>query len=214
MSKDVKEKAGAGSEAFPGKLLKPMKEANLTSEMLDLLVEYYHNAYDDLSFETLSNIHNSYSESIVVFPTVNQFGRLRIGAEVIGSTFSARHIKSANILSQFVLDDNTTDTYPGQVQFYFEHTVHLPAEGSVKHYLAFVRWYKPAEDKRSRFHCNIDNDICNIELWKKDFYEPKRDCIIPIHNILGRFVAGTMKIGKKNPKEYLTVIPINRKIHI
>ena len=214
MSKNVKENAGTGSEPFPGALLKPTKEANLPVNVLNLLVEYYQNAYD-YSFVTLSNIHNSPPESKVVFPKVNYFGRLRIGAEVIGSTFSARHTRSANILSQFVLDDdNTTNTYPGQVQFFFEHTIHLPAEVSVKHYLAFVRWYKPAEDNRSRFHCKIDNDICNIELWKKDFYELGRDCIIPIHNILGRFVAGTIKIGKKNPKEYLTVIPINRKIHI
>jgi hypothetical protein len=143
---------------------------------------------------------------------------LRIGAEVIGSKFSARHIRSANVLSQFVLDDgNTTDTYPGQVQFFFEHNIQLP-NGNQKHYLAFVRWHKKSKDHRTRFHCQINNNdngnICNIELWEKDFYELGRDCIIPIHNILGRFVAGTMKIGKKNPKEYLTVIPINRKIHI
>jgi hypothetical protein len=69
--------------------------------------------------------------------------------------------------------------------------------------LAFIKWYKPAEDHRSRFHCQIDKDdtkICNIELWKKDFYKLSRDCIIPVHNILGRFIAGTMKIGKKIPK--------------
>ena len=56
--------------------------------------------------------------------------------------------------------------------------------------------------------------ICNIELWKKDFYELSQDCIIPVHNILGRFIAGTMKIGKRSPTEYLSVVPINKKIHI
>ena len=49
---------------------------------------------------------------------------------------------------------------------------------------------------------------------EKGFYELSRDCIIPIHSILGHFIAGTMKIGKKNSKEYLSVIPINKKIHI
>ena len=81
----------------------------------------------------------------------------------------------------------------------------------------FVRWYEAADDRRSRFHCQIDKEdmkICNIELWKKDFYELSRDCIIPVHNILGRFIAGTMKIGKRSPTEYLSVIPINKKIHI
>ena len=121
------------------------------------------------------------------------------------------------ILSQFILDDdNTTDIYPSQVQFFFKHTVQL-SEGPVTHSLAFVRWYEAADDRRSRFHCQIDKDdmkICNIELWKKDFYELSRDCIIPVHNILGCFIAGTMKIGKRNPTEYLSVVPINKKIHI
>src|SRR6059058_4259702 len=87
-------------------------------------------------------------------------------------------------------------------------SIQLP-EGPATHSLAFVRWYDKVDDRRSRFHCQIGNDdekICNIELWKRDFYELSRDCIIPIHSILGCFIAGTMKIGKKNPKEYLSVI--------
>src|ERR1044071_2931005 len=98
----------------------------------------------------------------------------------------------------------------------YQHWIQLP-EGPATHSLAFVKWYDKADDRRSRFHYQIGNDdekICNIELWKKDFYELSRDCIIPIHSILGHFIAGTMKIGKKNPKEYLSVIPINKKIHI
>jgi hypothetical protein len=214
MSKNVKDNAGVGSEPFPGKLLKPMKkDVNLPPEVLTLLVDYYHNAYS-YPFVTLSNVHNSSTESIVVLPKINQFGRLRLGAEIFGSTFSKRYIRSANVLAQFILDDNTTDTYPGQVQFFFEHSIVLPEEGLVTHHLTFIRWYAAAEDRRSRFHCQIDKEICNIELWKNNFYELGRDCIIPIHNLLGRFVAGTVNIGKKNPKTYLSVIPINRKIHI
>ena len=165
MAKDVRDKAGVGSEAFPGTLLKPMKEGSLPDEILELLVEYYNNVYDH-SFVTLSNVHKSSQESRVVLPKVNYFGRLRIGAEVIGSTFSARHTRSANILSQFVVDDNnTTDIYPGQVQFFFKHTIRLP-ESETTHTLAFVRWYEAADDRRSRFHCQVDKDleICNIEL--------------------------------------------------
>jgi hypothetical protein len=118
---------GEGSEPFPGTLLKPMKKnVNLQLEVLELLIKYYHNAYG-ISFVTLSNIHNSPSNSILVLPKVNLFARLRLGAEVFGSTFSPRYTRSANILAQFVLDDdNTTDTYPGQVQFFFEHTIYLP----------------------------------------------------------------------------------------
>src|SRR5436309_112060 len=217
MSKNVTEKVGTGSEPFPGTFMKPMKkDVDLPTEVLELLMEYYRNAYE-YAFATVSNIHTSSEDSIVILSKVNQFSRLRVGAKVFGSTHLPRyHIKLANILSQFVIDDNTTDIYSRQVQFFFEHTIQL-LEGPVTHLLAFVKWYNKADDRRSRFHCQIGNDdekICNIELWKRDFYELSRDCIIPIHSILGRFITGTMKIGKKNPKEYLSVIPINKKIHI
>ena len=47
MLKNVKEKAGTGSEPFSGTLLKLMKkEVNLQLEVLELLIKYYHNAYD------------------------------------------------------------------------------------------------------------------------------------------------------------------------
>src|SRR5581483_10770463 len=144
MSRNVQEKAGSRSESFLGTLINLTKEVNLSAEILDLLVDYYHNMYDH-SFITLSRVHNSSEESIVVLPKANQFSRIRIRAEVIKLTFVLRHIRSANVLSQFVLDDNTTDTFSGQVQFFFKHTIQLP-EGLTMYTLTFVRWYKAAKD--------------------------------------------------------------------
>ena len=93
--------------------------------------------------------------------------------------------------------------------------IQLP-EGEMTHSLVFVRWYKKPDDKRNQFHCQIDGNlkIYNIELWNKSFYDLGRDCIIPIHSILGQFVAGNIKFSKKNPREYLSVIPINQKIYM
>jgi hypothetical protein len=56
--------------------------------------------------------------------------------------------------------------------------------------MAFVRWYKPANSSSVRHHFSIDDDVktCNVELWQTSFYPISRDNIIPIHNILGRFV--------------------------
>ncbi len=51
-------------------------------------------------------------------------------------------------------------------------------------------------------------------MWKNEFYELSQDCIIPIYNILGQFIAGKMQISKKKTKDYLSVILINRKIHV
>ncbi|PKY38938.1 hypothetical protein RhiirA4_452040 [Rhizophagus irregularis] len=195
MSRNVEEMAGTGFESFPGTFLNPKKlNTDLPNEILDLLVEYYSNAYER-DFVTLSNIHIANTNAIPVLSKVNIYGRLQISSEVFGSSFSKRHIRSAKILSQFT-HGNTKETYPRVVQFYFEHTIHLP-EGSKNHALAFVRWYRPANDHNTRFHCRINDEVesCNIELWKKEFFEYSRDCIIPIHSILGRFVEGSFTIA-------------------
>src|SRR6266511_482081 len=137
MSKNVTEKAGTGSELFPGTFMKPMKkDVDLPTKVLKLLVEYYCNAYE-YAFAIISNIHTSSEDSIIILSKVNQFSRLRVGAEVFGLIHLPRYIKSANVLSQFVIDDNTTDIYPEQVQFFFEHMIQL-LEGPATHSLALL----------------------------------------------------------------------------
>ena len=81
------------------------------------------------------------------------------------------------------------------------------------HYLAYVRWYKKT---KNRFHFSINEEqMCNVELWDTEFYPKSRDCIIPVHHILGRFVPVKYKISdRKNAKEYLAVNPINRKYNL
>ena len=215
LSTKIEEGAAYGSETFPGFFLGPFKKnVILQQEFQQLLAEFYCNTYNK-DFVTLLHIHKASESSIPVDPNVDQYSRLRIGTEVFGSKLSSRHVKSAKILARFFTDDDNSDIYPGQVQFFFEHTVRLPEVKT--HYLAFVRWYKAAENHKTRFHCRIDNNddrTCNIELWKPEFYEVGRDCIIPIHNILCRFVSGSFEVGKRKPKKYMSIIPINRKFHI
>src|SRR5437773_8037711 len=88
MSKNVTEKVGTGSEPFPGTFMKPMKkDVDLPTEVLELLVEYYCNAYE-YAFATVSNIHTSSEDSIVILSKVNQFSKLitkiyQIGKHII-----------------------------------------------------------------------------------------------------------------------------------
>src|SRR2546421_8830854 len=97
ISKNVTEKAEIGSELFPGTFMKLMKkDVDLPTEVLELLVEYYCNTYE-YAFVTISNIHISSENSIIILSKVNQFSRLRVGVEVFGSTHSPKYIKSANI---------------------------------------------------------------------------------------------------------------------
>ena len=54
-----------------------------------------------------------------------------------------------------------------------------------------------------------------VELWKNEFYSYGRDSIIPVQNILCRFVPVKCKISNRQDAiEYLAINPINRKFHI
>ncbi len=68
---------------------------------------------------------------------MNQFGRCWISSEIFGSTLSLRHVKSSYILAKFIISDGIVDCYPGQVQYYFIHTVDF-LDSSYEHFLAYV----------------------------------------------------------------------------
>lgn len=207
----IKDESAIGTEPFPGELINPCHETILPNNILDLLVKFYENLYDD-HFISISSMIGP-SNDIVVNSKVKQHGRLRVGADIYGSVQAARHEKSSYILARFVQDDATIDTYPGQVQFFFEHTVYKPQ--ATVHSLALVRWYKPVRDHKTRYYCQVDEEdikSCNIELWSNDFYDLSRDSIIPIHNILGKFIKCKFYTGKNKQKEYMAVIALNKKI--
>jgi len=66
------------------------------------------------------------------------------------------------------------------------------------------------------FSIDDDEETCNVELWKNEFLPSYgRDSIIPVQNILCRFVPVKCKISnRQNAIEYLAINPINRKFHI
>ncbi len=209
----IEDESAIGTEPFPGELLNLCQETNLPSNILDLLVEYYDNLYDDY-FISISSVTASSSNCNVVNSRIKQYGRLRIGADIYGSVQAARHEKSSYILARFVQNDGTVDTYPGQVQFFFEHAIYLNNKLTT-HSLALVKWYKLVQDHEIRYYCQVDdNDIksCNIELWSNEFYDMSRDSIIPIHNVLSKFIKSKFYVGRKKPIEYMAVIPLNKKI--
>jgi len=184
--------------------------------MLDRMVEYYLASYVDHNFRKPfgKDDTDDTDDSIIIRVMINKYGRCRIGSEIFGSAMSSRHIASSYILAKFMMSNaDEVDCYPGRIQFFFNHTVDLP-DGSFEHNLAYIRWYKPVQ-QRYHFSINDEQQTCNVELWSKDFYTESRDCIIPIHHILGRFVPVKYKIAnRRDAIEYLAVNPINRKYHI
>src|SRR5437588_1750537 len=112
------------------------------------------------------------------------------------------HIESSSVLAQLVTTNRSVNSFPGQVQYFFEHSVNL-LNGLVEHKLAYIQWYKPVN---SRYYVSSTDDdgTCNVELWNPEFCPAKRECIILIHNIFGRFIPFRYKISnRKNSKEYL-----------
>lgn len=206
-----------GSEPFPGEMLMPCENrVALPDNIYQILADYYNNAYDSSSFVTISESTLISSSDLIVIPNmVNQFGRVRISTEVFGSAIAPRYLKNANVLAKFIQNNEITDLFPGQVQYYFEHTIRISGELKT-HRLAFIKWYKPAPNQKTRFYTNIDGDekSSNIELWKSEFYDIARDCLIPIHYLYSRFVSSKFVVGKKNPITYNAVIPINRQFHL
>src|ERR1051325_1226956 len=211
-SVNIRESVITGREAFPGEMLRPSNDdILLSSEMLDRIVEYYTATYERYNFR--KPFGEGDDDSITIRVKMNQFGRCRIGSEIFGSSISSRHIKSSYVLSKFMTSNDEVDSYPGQIQYFFNHTVDL-LEGKFEHSLAYIKWYRPAS---SRFHFSIDDEeqTCNVELWRTNFYPESRDCIIPVHHILGRFVPVKYKISnRQNAVEYLAINPISRKYHI
>ncbi|GET63382.1 hypothetical protein GLOIN_2v1786147 [Rhizophagus irregularis DAOM 181602=DAOM 197198] len=213
-SRNIHESTTTGKEAFPGEMLRPVfNDIVMSSDMLDLIVEYYMASYEMMEFR--KPFGEGAEDSIIVQVKMNQFGRCRIGSEIFGSSISSRHVKSSFILAKFMTESGDIDCYPGQVQYFFTHAVNLP-DGLSEHNLAFIRWYKPAESSNIRYHFRVrDDEICNVELWGTEFYPESRDCIIPVHHILGRFIPTKYRIsGRRSSNVYLAVNPVNRKFHI
>ena len=101
-------------------------------------------------------------DSIIIRVNMNKFGRCRIGSEIFGSEMSYRYNTCSYILAKFITNADEIDCYPGQIQYFFKHTINLP-ERAFEHNLAYVQWYKPAS---SQYHFSIDDDerTCNVEL--------------------------------------------------
>jgi hypothetical protein len=141
-SRNIADSPITGSEKFPGSLLKPQFENICLEESIhDLLIEYYMDTYVDSTFR--KPFTEDTPNSVIVLNKANQYGRCQIGAEIFGSIISSRHIKNSFILAKFInRDGNSVDIYPGQIQYFFEHSIYLSSQNLV-HTFALLDGIKP-----------------------------------------------------------------------
>jgi hypothetical protein len=193
-----------GTEPIPGKMLRPSYlEVVMPLELRRFLCEWYSILYEKEENDILGfmDLH------------INQHTRLQLGSEIFGSMLSGCQEKNATILAKWkAVFDNSIDIYPGEVQYYFEHTLRLP-EGSRTHLLAYVKWYKSASSSSIRFkHSFMEPEISNTELWKTEYYEESYDSLLAVQRILCRAVKFKgVTVGKQR---YLSIVPLNRRFNL
>ena len=101
-------------------MLNPCSENVLLSqEMQDLIVNYYNATYESLEFQ--KSFGEGLEDSIVIQVKINKYSRCRIGSEIFGSTFSARHSKNSYVTAKFMTQDDTVDCYPG----FYNSSLHM-----------------------------------------------------------------------------------------
>ena len=144
---------------------------------------------------------------------MNQFRRCRIGSEIFGSIISGQREKNATILAKWkAANDESTDIYPGEIQYYFEHTLRFP-EGPRTHLLAYIKWYESASSSSIRFKHNfMEPEISNTELWKTEYCKESYNSLLAVQRILCRAVKfKDIIVGKQ---KYLSIIPLNRRFNL
>src|SRR5688572_11683335 len=114
-SRNIKKSNVTGSEPFLEFLKLLSDNIIISSEMLDLIVEYYNATYIMFDFRKLFDKDSE--DGIMIQVKMNQFRRCRISSEIFRLLTSLRHVKNLYILAKFITNDGTVDCYPGQVQY-------------------------------------------------------------------------------------------------
>jgi hypothetical protein len=146
------------TKKLPGQMLNPSHfKIIIPLELRRFLCEWYSILYEKEQKEILGFMDL----------VIDQHAKLQIGAEIFESIISGHHKKNTTIYifaKWKAFSDESIDIYPGEVQYYFEHTLRLP-EGSQTHLLAYIKWYKNAPTSDIRFrHRFMELEISNTEL--------------------------------------------------
>jgi hypothetical protein len=193
-----------GTEPIPGQFLKPSSfDVVMPMKLRKFLCEWYAILYEKEQEEILGFMEL----------TINQHARLQIGAEIFGSMISGQREKNATILAKWeAVNNESTDLYLGEVQYYFEHTLRFP-DGLKTHLLAYVKWYKNVTSSDIQFrHRFMEPEVSNTKLWKAEYYQENYDSLLVVHRILCRATKfKNIAVGKQ---DYLSIIPLNRRFNL
>ena len=163
-----------GTEFIPGHMLAPAhKNVKMPSSLCKLLCEWYSILYEKNKKDVLECMELK----------MNQYARFIIGDEIFGSKINTRFMNNSIIQAKWKAhNDDSSDIYTGEVQYYFEHTLSLP-DGSRTHLLAYIRWFKPAPSSDIRFKHKFIEETSNTEIWGSEYFEESVDSIITVHRI-------------------------------
>ena len=87
---------------------------SLPDNIHQILIEYYNNAYESKFIIIAESVSASLSDFIIT-NMVDQFGHVRISAEIFESVIVSQFLKNAYVLAKFIQNDGTSDLFPRQV---------------------------------------------------------------------------------------------------
>ncbi|CAG8551005.1 20513_t:CDS:1, partial [Racocetra persica] len=118
-----------GTEPIPGRMLSPSYiGVIMLLELKKSLYEWYKILYES-KYKNIERFMDL---------VINQYTKLQIGDEIFGSMILGHKNNSIILAKWQAKGDKTSDIYPGEVQYYFEHTLRLP-KGPKPHLLAYIR---------------------------------------------------------------------------
>ena len=189
----------SGSQPLPPDTFASMlggKSALLQGPLYNFLLQHYRNHYATVS--PIHNIvpgHHICRQEIEKFRTIDIYGqkyRSAIACSLRGSYIQALFEKNGAIVA-----------WTGQVQYYFSHEL-LIDWVRVKHFFAYVRWYRTA-GATQRFQ------QAGLEEWIGQFMADDLDCILPVHRILSQVAIVAYGSQRSSTSARIVVIPLVRK---
>ncbi|CAG8848838.1 1428_t:CDS:1 [Gigaspora margarita] len=215
-----------GSENFPGKLIKPYFEAYLNNNILNLLVDYYTEAYstNNLKFYAEGKISTD-SNSYLVSKRILRASALEFCNEYFTSGLNRSDL-GAYFIALFKNKNEQAIHWPGKINYFLQHTLLLPAKYSnnnivdkeklipIHHTLCFVDWFKQSSiNQKNHFlilnDLNLNNKLPLAEIWEPNFQNRSYENFFPVQKILCRFVRGNYKL---NNQTKVVILPLNHKL--
>lgn len=191
--------APSGSQALPPDTYASMlsgRPGRIQDGPYSFLVQHYRRYY-----EGIVPITEAAPGSHVCRQEIEKFRTIEIYGQTYRSA-TARSLRGSHIQALFRAQANVV-AWTGQVQYYFTHVLVMD-NVPIKHFFAYVRWYRTAGNTQRFQHAGLEE-------WVSHFMTDGPDCILPVHRIQSQVAIVAYGPQQDPSRSRIVVIPLVRK---